>query len=123
MNVVDSSGWIEYAVDGARASAFEGPLTDPDELIVPSISIFEVYRYILRERGRQWALEVTASMRQAHVVELGAGLAVEAAELASVRGLPLADAIIYATALAHSATLWTLDRDFEGLENVRFIGK
>lgn len=123
MNVVDSSGWIEYVVDGPNASQYEPAFLDVDHLIVPSISVFEVYRYILRERGRESALEVAASMRQGQLVDLSASLAVEAAEVASLHRLPMADAIIYTISQIHRATLWTQDRDFEGLEHVRFVPK
>jgi predicted nucleic acid-binding protein len=121
VNVVDSSGWIEYAVDGPNAERFHGPLSDPTSLLVPTISIFEVYRFVLRERGRQEALTLAASMRQGSVVALDAGLAVEAAEFAESLHLPMADAIIYAVARLHDATLWTQDGDFENLEGVEFI--
>ena len=121
MNVVDSSGWIEFALDGPNAEVFQAPLSDVDHLIVPAISIFEVYRFVLRERGRQVALTLAASMRQGRVIDLDAGLAVEAAELASTLGLPMADGIIYTVAQMHRATLWTQDADFRHLEGVRFI--
>ena len=120
MNVVDSSGWIEYYVGGSNADFFERPLLDVDDLLVPSISILEVYRYVLRERGRPDALTVAASMRQGHVLALDEGLAVEAAEIGASHALPLADSIIYASALSHDATLWTQDADFEGLEGVAY---
>ncbi len=120
MNVVDSSGWIEYYVGGSNAAFFESPLLEVDNVLVPSISILEVYRYVLRERGRPDALTVAASMRQGHVLVLDEGLAIEAAEIGASYALPLADSIIYASALAHDATLWTQDTDFEGLEGVEY---
>lgn len=123
MNVVDSSGWIEYLVGGPNASFFEVPLHDIAGLLVPSISILEVYRYVLRERGRQDALAVAASMHQGKVVELDEGLALEAAELGASLGLPLADSIIYATAQALEATLWTQDVDFKGMDGVKYRAK
>ena len=118
MNVVDSSGWIEYLVAGPNAGFFETPLLQPDVLLVPSISVFEVYRYVLREQGREEALSVAAAMRQGRVVSLDEGLAVGAAETAARHSLPMADGIVYATALVHGATLWTQDDDFEGLPAV-----
>lgn len=121
MNVVDSSGWIEYAVDGPNAEEFQAPLSDLDHLIVPAISIFEVYRFVLRERGRPVALTLAATMRQGTVVDLDAGTAVEAAELAATLGLPMADAIIYTVAQMHRAILWTQDAHFRDIEGVRFI--
>lgn len=123
MNVVDSSGWIEYYVGGPNASFFEGPLQDVEHLLVPSISILEVYRYVLRKRGRQDALTVAASMRQGRVLALDDSLAIEAAEIGASHTLPLADSIIYASAQSHDATLWTQDADFDGLDGVEYIPK
>jgi predicted nucleic acid-binding protein len=123
VNVVDSSGWIEYLVGGPNAAFFGEPLVEAGALLVPSISIFEVYRYVLRHRGRSDALAVAASMRQGEVVDLDAGLSVEAAELGASLGLPMADAIVYAVAQAYEATLWTQDADFDGLEGVRYASK
>jgi predicted nucleic acid-binding protein len=123
MNVVDSSGWIEYFVGGPNAAFFKAPVQNMDKLIVPSISIFEVYRHVLRKRGRQDAMAVATSMRQGRVADLDEGLAIEAAEVGATHDLPLADSIIYATALAYDATLWTQDADFEGLQQVKYRRK
>jgi predicted nucleic acid-binding protein len=121
VNVVDSSGWIEFALDGPNAGIFETPLLDTANLVVPSISVFEVYRFVLRERGREAALTLAASMRQGTVVDLDAALAVEAAELAQAHRLPMADAIIYSVARVHEATLWTQDADLRGLDGVKYV--
>ena len=123
MNVVDSSGWIEFFVGGPNADFFETPLNAEDKLLVPSVSVLEVYRYVLRKGGREKALSVAASMRQGRVINLDAGLAIEAAELGASYGLPLSDSIIYASALTHEATLWTQDADFEGLDHVEYRPK
>jgi predicted nucleic acid-binding protein len=121
LNVVDSSGWVEYVVDGPNASEFQAPLMDLEHLVVPAIAVFEVYRYVHRERGREAALIVAASMRQGRVVDLDAGLAVEAAETAAAHGLPMADGIIYTVAQLYEAVLWTQDADFRDLDGVKFI--
>jgi len=121
--VVDSSGWIEFFVDGPDAKWFGRAIHDASDLVVPSIAVLEVYRYVLRQRGRQDALQAAATMRQGRVVDLDEGLAIEAAELGASLKLPLADSVIYATALASEAELWTQDSDFEGLESVRFRAK
>ena len=121
--VVDSSGWIEFFVDGPNGKWFAQAIRDASELIIPSITVLEVYRYVLRERGRQDALQAAATMRQGRVVDLDDGLAIEAAELGASLKLPLADSVIYATALAAEAELWTQDADFEGLESVNFRAK
>jgi predicted nucleic acid-binding protein len=123
LNLVDSSGWVEYFVEGPTASFFADPLHDAENLVVPSIAILEVYRYVLRQRGRQDAMTAAASMRQGQVVPLDDALAIEAAELGASHRLPLADSIIYATALHYDAALWTQDADFEGLEGVHYVRK
>ena len=123
MNVVDSSAWIEYFVDGPNARVFSKPVRDTANLVVPSVTILEVYRYVLRERNREQALQAVATMRQGKVADLDEGLAIEAAELGASQGLPLADSIIYATTLAHDATLWTQDAHFEGLDHVEYREK
>ena len=123
MNVVDSSGWIEFFVGGPNAGFFETPLNAAEELLVPSLTVLEVYRYVLRKEGREKALSVAATMRQGRIIDLDAGLAIEAAELGASHGLPLADSVIYASALTHEATLWTQDTDFDGLDHVEFRPK
>lgn len=123
MNLVDSSGWIEFFVDGPNAGWFERPINETESLIVPTIALLEVYKYVVRARDREGALQVVASVRQGRVVELDEGLAIEAAELGAMHGLPLADSIIYATAARFEATLWTQDADFEGLEGVEYRPK
>jgi len=122
LNVVDSSAWIEFFVDGPNAGFFAKAIRDTEALLVPSVVILEVYRYVLRQRGRKEALEAAAAMRQGRVIDLDEGLAIEAAELGASLRLPLADSIIYASALANEATLWTQDADFEGLEAVEYRG-
>jgi len=123
VNLVDSSGWIEFFVDGPNARTFEDPINRIDELLVPTIALHEVYRYVLRERNRESALQVVANMRQGIVVTLDETIAIEAAELGATHRLPVADSIIYATAAAFEATLWTQDSDFDGLEGVRYHPK
>ena len=120
MNVVDSSAWLEYFADGANASFFAGPIEDIEALVVPTISIFEVFKRVLQQRGESAALQAMAAMQQGTVAELGAELAVRAAALSVDMKLPLADSIILATARRYSAELWTQDADFEGIEGVRY---
>lgn len=120
MNVVDSSGWIEYLSGGGNAAFFRKPIESTEPLLVPSLSLLEVYRHMLRHVGRDEALNVVAAMRIGTVVDLDDRLALEAAELSVATKLALADSIILATARAHDAELWTQDSDFEGLEGVRY---
>ncbi len=120
MNLVDSSGWIEYLAGGGNAAFFRKPIESEEPLLVPSLSLFEVYRHMLRHIGREEALNVVAAMRSGVLVELDDLLALEAAELSIETKLALADSMMLATAHAHDAELWTQDSDFEGLEGVRY---
>ena len=119
MNVVDSSAWLEYLTGTDRAELFAEVIEDSGNLIVPAISIYEVYKKVLWERGEDMAAQVFGLMNLGRVVELDATLALEAARLP----LPMADSIIYATALRHDATLWTQDAHFEGIQGVRYFRK
>lgn len=123
MNVVDSSGWLEFFADGPNARFFEPPIIDLGNLIVPTISLLEVFKRILQQRGENAALQAIAQMRQGRVVGLDSTLALSAARLGFDRKLPLADSVMLATARAHDATLWTQDGDFESIEGVRYVAK
>lgn len=120
MNVVDSSGWLEYVADGPGAGFFAGAIEDTEALIVPTISLYEVFNRVLQQRDDSAALNAVALMQQAAVVELTAPLALSAAALGVQHKLPLADSIMYATARTHGAMLRTQDADFEGLPHVRY---
>lgn len=119
LNVVDSSGWLEYFADTKNAGNFAAPIQDTKNLIVPVISIYEVFKKVLRERGEDIALHVVGAMRSARVVELSLSLSLEAARYQ----LPMADSIIYATAQRFNATLWTQDEHFADLPNVQYFRK
>ena len=123
MNVVDSSGWIEFLGGGANAEFFAKAVSDTAHLVVPTISVFEVCRWMRRELGERRALDAMALMQQGRIVELDATLAMSAARLSLELKLPMADSIILATARANNATLWTQDDDFEGLDDVKYIAK
>ncbi len=121
MNVVDSCGWLEFFADGPNAGFFAAPITDTERLVVPTISLFEVFRRVLQQRGEDAALQAVAQMRQGKLAGLDADLALRAASLAHRMKLPLADSVMLATAQAHGAVLWTQDSDFEGVDGVRFV--
>lgn len=123
MNVVDSSGWIEFLGGGANADFFASAISDTPRLVVPTISVFEVCRWTQRELGSRRALEAMALMQQGSVVELDSTLAMSAARLSLELKLPMADSIILATARARDAILWTQDDDFEGIEGVKYVAK
>ncbi len=118
MNLVDSSGWLEYFADGPNANEFAKPLKTPSDVVAPTICIYEVYKVVLRQRGSSPALQAVALMRQGRVVELTESIALLAAELSLKHKLPMADSIILATAQTHQAHVWTQDADFAGIANV-----
>ena len=120
MNVVDSSGWIEHLAGGPGASFFACPLEATSELIVPSITIYEVLKYVTSRCGTDDAQIVLAQMRRGLIVDLDEILAVHAADVSRELGLHMADSIILATALQYDATLWTMDAHFDGLRGVRY---
>lgn len=121
MNIVDSSGWLEYFANGKNAGFFAPAIEDPSRLVVPTLSLFEVFKRVLQQRGDPPALQAVALMHQGRVVNLDATLALAAARLSVVERLPLADSVILATARSCGATLWTQDADFEGREGVRYV--
>ena len=123
MNVVDSSAWLEFFADGPNAAAFAVPLSDPSALLVPSITIYEVFKVVCRQRGEDAALQAAALLHQGRVVELSPSLAMVAARTSLECALPMADSIILATARLHDATLWTQDEHFRELSGVRYFPK
>ncbi len=123
MNIVDSSGWLSYFAGDKNSGSFAKPIESLEELLVPSITIAEVFKSILRQRDEASAIEAIAHMEQGKVVGLDSGLAVDAACFGIEYKLPLADSIIYATAQKYGAVLWTQDADFKGLKGVKFYSK
>lgn len=123
MNVVDSSGWLEFFSESRNAKIFAKPIENVAELLVPSITIAEVFKKILQTKDEQSALKAAAHMRQGQVVDLDTNLAMSAARIGTELKLPLADSIILATARLHDAVLWTQDQDFKNIEGVRYISK
>lgn len=123
MNVVDSSAWLEYLADAPGADHFAAALEDTENLIVPTICIYEVFKAVLQQRGEDAALETAALMKQGITSNLTDDLALQAAKISIEYKIPKADSIILATAQAHEAILWTQDRDFKDMENVRYFPK
>jgi len=121
--IVDSSGWIEYLGDGLKAEAFARFFEKEEALLLPTIIVYEVFKKLLKERGTSLAEQFFAQARQLAdgTIVLDTDLAVQAATLSSETGLPMADAIIYATAHAAQAELITSDAHFSGLPGVTMI--
>jgi predicted nucleic acid-binding protein len=123
MNIVDSSGWLAYFADEPNAEHFLTPLTDTASLVVPSITIYEVFKVVLRESGENEALQAAVAMRRGTVVDLTAALAIAASKLSLAYHLPMADSIILATAKEVNATIWTQDSDFRNRDDVKYFPK
>jgi len=123
MYVIDSSGWIEYFTDGGNADFFSKPIRDVDNLIVPTICIYEVFKRLLAERDEDSALLSVGLMSHGREVELDRNIAIDAAQISRELKLAMADSIILATAHAHHATLWTQDEHFKDIEGVKYIEK
>jgi predicted nucleic acid-binding protein len=123
MNVVDSSGWLEYFADGPNADFFAKAIEKTAELVVPTVSLYEVFKRVLQQRGEGNALQTVAVMRQGRLIELSESLALAAARLSAESGLPMADSIILASANACGAVLWTQDADFKNVSGVRYMPK
>ena len=123
MNIVDSSGWLEYFADGPNAAAFAKPIEATRSLIVPTLSLFEVFKRVTQQRSEDEALRAIAVMEQGRVVDLDRATTLEAARLSIHHGIAMADSVMLATAHRHRATLWTQDSDFEGLQGARYFAK
>lgn len=121
MNVVDSSGWLEFFAAGPNADFFAEAVAATDELVVPTVSIYEVFKRVLQQRGESDAVQAVALMQQGSVVDLTTHLALEAARTSRGLCLPMADAIMLATARSFGATLWTQDADLAAVEDVKYV--
>jgi len=123
MNIVDSCAWLAFFADEPNARYFLPPLQDSDSLIVPSITIYEVFKVVLRESNENEAIQSIAAMQKGFVVDLTSSLAISAAKLGLKHNLPMADSIILATAHAYEATIWTQDSDFDTILGVKYFPK
>ncbi len=119
--VVDSSGWIEVFTNGPLADRFMAVLDAEAALVVPAISILEVFKWVLREHSEAQAIQAAAVMQRGLVVDLDSRLAIAAAQLSHALRLPMADSIILATARSHQARLYTMDSDFQGINDVELL--
>ncbi len=123
MNIVDSSGWIEYVTDEDNADFFESPINDSENLLVPTICLYEVFKRVLREYGEERALDSIGIMSFGQTIDLDRQVAVNAAQISNELKLAMADSIILATARIHEATLWTQDEHFKDIAGVKYLKK
>jgi len=123
MNIVDSSGWLEYFADGPNANLFAPVIADTEHLLVPVIILYEVFKRVLQQRGEADALQAVAAISQGQIIDVTQSLALNAAKLSAELRLPMADSLILATARAYRAVVWTQDADFKGLPEVQYVEK
>lgn len=123
MRLVDTSAWIEWLVGSQVGADLAGELPDRDQWLVPTLVQLELAKWLSREVGEDKADQVIAFTETCVVADLDTPTALSAADLCAKHKLSTADAIIYATALAHGAELLTCDRHFENLPGVRFVPK
>ena len=121
MNVVDSSAWLSYFADERHAQSYAEPISDLDHLLVPSITLIEVFKSVFRQADERSALLAVAHMNRGRVIAFDDSLALEAASCGLQFKLPLADSIIYATARKFGAVVWTQDADFKELPDVKYF--
>ena len=123
MNIVDSSGWIEYFDGGGNAEFFTAPIRDSETLLVPAICVYEVFKRMSLKRGEEDALQATGFMSLGMEISLNREIAVSAAQISLELKLAMADSIILASARAYDATLWTQDEHFKDIPGVKFVEK
>jgi len=123
MNLVDSSGWLEYFAGGTNADFFEKAILNTSELLVSTINIYEVYKKILTENNETSAMEAVSYMNQGNTVNVDLSISLQAAELSSRLKLPMADSLIYITAVLNDAVIFTQDADMKDLPGVKYVKK
>jgi toxin FitB len=123
MNVVDSSGWVEYFQDSSRADLFAGAIEQRERLLVPTIALFEVHKVLSRTLAMHLVDRCLDVMRLGRVLDLTDARAIAASKVSRQHRLALADAAMYSIALEHGATFWTQDIDYDGLNSVRYFAK
>jgi toxin FitB len=116
---LDSSCWLEVFDGGARAPLFQKQVAAVDDMLVPVMTVYEVFKYLRRKLGQDAASRAATYMQRGNMVDIDSALVLDAAS----NGLPLADSLIYATTQLHGAELWTQDAHFEGLPGVKYFPK
>lgn len=123
MIIVDSCGWLEWFTDGTLADNYKKYLADSDNILVPAIVLYEVYKILKREAGEEKALLAAGYMRSSRLIPLDDTLALAAADIALQKNLAMADAIIVAVSKAHNCRIISSDADLKDLDNVDYIQK
>jgi len=123
MNLVDSSGWLEYFADGKNVDFFVSSIEDTENLMVSTINIYEVYKKVLREKDEESAIQAVAVMQNGRIIDVDTSISLTAAKLSYDLKIPMADSLILSTARLNNAVLWTQDSDFENIPDVKYKNK
>ena len=123
MIIIDSCGWLEWFTDGRLADQYQEYLADADNILMPAIILYEVYKILKREVGEEKALLAAGYMQGYPVIPLDDTLALSAADIALQEKLAMADAVIVATSRAHNCTIISSDADLKDQVNVHYIPK
>ncbi len=123
MNIVDTSGWIAFLNDEANAGIFAEPIGNIKKLLVPTICMYEIFKFVKQKEGEVEAIKIAAQLKQGQVLPLTETIALEAANISINYKLAMADSLIYASAKVADAIVWTQDKDFEGLPGVKYYAK
>ena len=123
MNLVDSSGWLEYFADGNNADFFVSSIEDTENLMVSTINIYEVYKKVLSEKDEESAIQAVAIMQNSRIIDVDTSISLTAAKLSYDLKIPMADSLILSTARLYNAVLWTQDSDFENIPDVKYKNK
>ena len=123
MNLVDSSGWLEYFADGKNADFFVSSIEDTENLMVSTINIYEVYKKVLSEKDEESAIQAVAIMQNSRIIDVDTSISLTAAKLSYDLKIPMADSLILSTARLYNAVLWTQDSDFENIPDVKYKNK
>ena len=116
--LVDSSGWLEYITGDEKADVFGEVFLRGVQVLVPTIVLYEVFKILLLRANRTDANIFLSEALRRKVVDLTDTIALAAASYSVDHKLPMADAIIYATARGYQAELITSDAHFAGLPGV-----
>jgi len=123
MNIVDTSGWLEYLADTPHADHYAAAIENTEELLVPSIVLYEVFKKLTLAYDENRAFQAIGQLKQGRVLPVDEAIALYAGKASIEKKLPMADALIYATAILHEATIFTQDAHFEGLPQVKYFEK
>ena len=122
MIVIDTSGWVEYLTDGPLATVY-AEYVRREDVLVPTVVLYEVYKLLRRTVSDEVAEQAAGRLKETNLVTLNQGIALAAADMSLEHGLPMADAIIYATAQTRDALVVTSDAHFQGLPGVEFVAR